>query len=423
MRTLFRVAIISEYNHFTGIGGTEYYVKLLIHGLCKFGHEVIFITKGKQLHGTEVKVENKPGAGFTVYFLPSLVSSVAEIKQEKVSAGWGYILPVLEKFDPDVIHVHTLSTFFNRVHFELCALQFKGLVFTSHVPEHYCVRGDLIQNGQHPCDGMVGAKCMICQFSKSIVIGASNALHQYHSKRINSLLQLQKIPVQFICVSKWQKKQLVSNGFDEKKIDIVRQALLMEEYTNPVKKEKRAAFSIGYLGRLTPEKGADLLLQLIKKVHDIQGIRFVLGIPLQNSFQSSVKKLKKIISECETEIVLLDSIGHDNKGDFFNEIDCLLIPSFFIETGPIVLLEAVLNGKKVIAPDIGGPLEFAAEFPEHVVSYTWNNTVAAVEAIKRMKNENAEINKDCRELFMKREEQFISDQLEVYEKVMDNRVD
>lgn len=412
-----KVVIISEYNHFTSIGGTEYYVKLLIKGLCKKGCRVLFLTQGKQVNETVHTIESESGSDYDVYFLPELHYSKQSIRLQQVSESWMYMKPILEKEQPDVIHAHTLTTFFNRFHFEQCVPFCKSLVFTSHVPEHYCSRGDLIQNGKRPCNGKVGFKCAICLFSKSVTTGIGNLLHHNHDKMLKELLQLQKIPVHIICVSDWQKKQLVSNGCEPTKITVVRQALSTDSYTGITKRRAQPVFSIGYLGRLTKDKGAALLLEVLQKASGIKNIRFVLGIPLHNSDPTLIVSLKKLIKKADTEILLMDSVDATTKSDFFNAIDCLFIPSFFMETGPIVLLEAILCGKKVLAPGVGGPLEFATEFPGEVINYEWNNRDSAFAALEAMQKSEYSIQEDQQKPFIKREEKFVADQIEVYRKI------
>jgi glycosyltransferase involved in cell wall biosynthesis len=413
-----KVAFISEYNLLTSVGGTEYYVDMLIKGMVKSGCEVILITKGNQSDRIDEQKLPVAEGTYTMFLLPSVKYTAAEIKQEIVSSSMQDISIILKRFEPDVIHIHTSTTFFNIRHIELCAKTFRHLFFTSHIPAHFCLRGDLIRNGKTPCNGIIGGQCNICIFSKSIAAGVSNILFQYSTKPLKNLERLEELGINLICVSAWQKEQLMRNGYKGKEISVVRQALISENYTAIPQHTKRDLFTVGFLGRLVPEKGSELLLNTIRNSRKVNGIRFVLGIPLKNSNPEEVIKLQQLIKSNDFDIVLMETVSAVNKADFFQAIDCLLIPSFFIETGPIVLLEAILYNKKVIAPAIGGPIEFAAEYPGDVLTYQWNNVASVIDRIQQLQQGADDQPEDKRTGFVEKERLFTSDHLSLYQKAV-----
>jgi glycosyltransferase involved in cell wall biosynthesis len=412
-----KIAIISEYNIYTTIGGTEYYVDMLIHSLCAGGNDLILITKGKQTDKIEYKKRAEKGKEFSIFFLPSLINTKPEIEQKIVSSSWHQMEQLLKEFQPDIIHVHTFTTFFNIRHFELCIKQFSPIIFTSHIPGHFCPRGDLIQNGKRPCDGKISLKCTICLFSKSLKTGTSNLLFGYVHKKLRVLEQLNAMKIQIVCVANWQKEQLVRNGYDEINIHIIRQALITSNYKNGNERIRKKKFSIGYLGRLSPEKGSVLLLKLIRRLKESPDLRFVLGIP-ENSDQAELKRMKRLLVESKVDIQLLSTVQAGNKEEFFNEVDCLLIPSFCIETGPIVLLESIFYHKKVIAPDIGGPLEYASEFPDEVFTYAWNNLDSIITVIGKIKKYTENTFDNHRLHLMSKEKKFLADHVIIYKQLM-----
>lgn len=412
-----KIAVISEYNLFTTVGGTEYYTDMLLKGLCTQGHELIFITKGMQPKQVENRQIQVAAESYSAFFLPSAGNSKAEVEQKVVSTSWKQMEPVLEQFQPDIIHVHTLTTFFNIRHFELCTQKFRNIFFTSHIPGHFCPKGDLIQNNDHPCNGKIAAKCSLCLFSKGIKTGIANLLFGYRQKVLNRLQKLNKLNVKVICTSRWQKEQMILNGYNQTAIHIIRQALITANYKKAKARLSGGKFCIGYLGRLSPEKGSAMLLKLIKLLKKESGFCFLLGIP-ENSNPDNMAELKQIMQESPAEIQVLGTIHAGNKQEFFEQIDCLLIPSYCIETGPIVLLEAAFYDKQVIAPDIGGPLEFAEEFPELVTSYSWNDVVSAITMIRKIRGRKFINSTDFESLFSAKEELFISDHLALYKRAL-----
>jgi glycosyltransferase involved in cell wall biosynthesis len=410
-----KIAIISEYNIFTTLGGTEYYVDMLLKGLNKKGHNLIFITKGDLPEGVQM-FENK--YGYNVFLLPKTNFHKEEVQQKKVSASWQIMSPILENFRPDIIHAHTSTTFFNIKHIELCKSTCSNIFFTSHIPGNFCPKGDLIQNNVKPCNGHLGIKCSICLFSLDMKSGISNIFFRHTQKLQKNLATFNNLKVQMIFTSNWQKEQAIKNGFNADSVNVIRQALntsntSINNYLAP--KLPTLKFSIGYLGRLSPEKGSALFFKLLDKYKNNSEYRFVIAIP-PNSNPDDLKTLSEIYCHSNADIEILYTIDDTNKHLFFDKIDYLIIPSFCIETGPIVLLEAIFYNKFVIAPNIGGPLEFSLEFPDNIFVYNWNSLDSAMSCIELIKSKLVE-KVQVKEIdFSERENKFIDKHIEIYSK-------
>lgn len=408
-----KIIIISEYNCWSSIGGTEYYTEMLIKGLVFLKKEVVFITFGTQNDKIIYKTACWNNFNYKVVFIPTRYFSVAEIKQEIVSSTWNDILPILKQEIPYIIHVHTYSTFFNIRHFEECAKYFNNIIFTSHIPGHFCPKGDLIKFNQQPCDGVIYSRCIFCLFSKNIKAGLSNLIFQYHKKVLGRLLLLNKLGVSLVCVSEWQRQHVISNGFDKENVTVIRQAIHVDINKKSSDEKLGCPFTVGYLGRLSKEKGSVFLLKLIDRLLNTSGINFVLGIPRNNSNNADLERLDALAIHASDRIKIMDHVNEGNKALFFKEIDCLLIPSFCIETGPIVLLEAILYNKHVLGPNTGGPSEFKKEFPDRVMTYSWNNLANAIEKILWLSKRPDTI--DDPEPFLKeREIYFMKKHMELY---------
>jgi glycosyltransferase involved in cell wall biosynthesis len=130
-----------------------------------------------------------------------------------------------------------------------------------------------------------------------------------------------------------------------------------------------------------------------------------------------VNELKVLQKIYPSNIEVLFDVAGDEKRDFFSRIDVLVIPSYCIETGPIVLLESLLYNKKVVAPDVGGPLEFHQAYPEDVLLYSWNNlndfNDKIITAMKSHFEKESTI--EYVQEFNKKQSTFISSHLSIYE--------
>ena len=240
-------------------------------------------------------------------------------------------------------------------------------------------------------------------------------LHSYWKKVLQRLQILNNLEVVLICVSDWQKQNAINNGFTKENIHVIRQAIITQNYEQPDGEHNSRDFTVGYLGRLSPEKGASFLLKVIDTLLAKSKFKFLLGIPLSNCNPDDVFSLRKLSKKAAGRITVLENINSSNKDLFFKELDCLFIPSFCIETGPIVLLESLIFNKQVIAPDVGGPLEYKEEFKENITMYKWNDLNSAIESLKlvskipRTHFDNYSILREKENLFIKMHEDIYSE--------------
>lgn len=415
-----KVALISEYNSLTTTGGTEYYTSMLAQGLVQRGFILLFISRGN--HDSDI-IEREiicDGGSYRLHLLPAHPFTDAEVRQKVLSHTWSPIHRILQSFEPDIIHLHTLSTFFNIRHIEVCRRFFRHIIFTSHIPGHFCLKGDMIRSDKRPCNGKIGIQCNLCLFTSDAKRGLATLLKGYVNKKRLQFLMLQKTVAHVVCTSQWQCQQLIRNGYPQHQLSVIRQALQTNHLAPidyPLKKRNTGKLKVGYLGRLAPEKGASLLLHLLATFRHQREVEFVLGIPT-NSDAVEMRKLQELVVEGTFPVKLYHHINSNNKAEFFREIDVLLIPSFCIETGPIVLLEAVYFGKLVLAPDIGGPFEFAAEFPGLIQLYQWNNAGDLERALQELKAMTLQNTLDYSDILVQKEPQFITDHMNLYFKTI-----
>ena len=408
-----KIAIISQYNIFTSVGGTEYYVDMLIKGLLERNHEVVFITMGNQTDNTVIESYKHREFLYKCFFLATPIFSELEIKQLVISSTWEMMQPILTQEKIDIIHVHSLTTFFNIRHFEKCKAICKNMFFTTHIPAHFCPQGDLVKFNKAPCDGILYSRCSYCVFTKSFKQGLSNLFRSQWKRVLEQIDIMNKLEIKLICVSNWQKQQAILNGYEAGKVCVVRQAIITENYNSNQPKRNVSIFTIGYLGRLSEEKGAKLLLELIAVMLQTTNYCFVLGVPIKNCNPRYLITLRKLEESGGERIRVFDDITSNNKATFFDEIDCLLIPSFFIETGPIVLLEALMFNKHIVSPNVGGPIEFKEIFENHITSYEWNLLPSAIQALQEASRKISK-GTDNAVLLKMKEKQFTDQHEEIY---------
>ena len=108
---------------------------------------------------------------------------------------------------------------------------------------------------------------------------------------------------------------------------------------------------IGYVGRLSPEKGIDNFVKAIKLLSkDRDDLRFCI-IGDGNLMDKTKLYIKNNGLEDVTSI--LGRIDQDELPKYLNELQMLVIPSY-TEGLPNIMLEAMACGTPVLAPSVGG---------------------------------------------------------------------
>ena len=113
---------------------------------------------------------------------------------------------------------------------------------------------------------------------------------------------------------------------------------------------------IGFLGRLSEEKGLEHLIQasILMKKNNTNHLIFIAGDLEDSRFKKNINKLLKI-SKKNKEIIFLGKLSDEKKNDFYNSIDVLVLPSLnSFEAFGLVQLEAMSHGKPVIVSDLRG---------------------------------------------------------------------
>lgn len=119
-----------------------------------------------------------------------------------------------------------------------------------------------------------------------------------------------------------------------------------------IQRDPARGFVIGYVGRLVPEKGVDLLLEAVSELTGIWRLRIVGAGPEQDSLEALTRRLG--ISDRVTFEGELPSL---RMPAFYRELDALVVPSRsrpnWVEQFGRVLTEGMACGVPVIGSDCG----------------------------------------------------------------------
>jgi glycosyltransferase involved in cell wall biosynthesis len=148
---------------------------------------------------------------------------------------------------------------------------------------------------------------------------------------------------------------------------------------------------LAFLGRISPEKGADRAIEIAKRV----------GMPLK--IAAKVDRVDRRYFKRVVEPLLSDSgvewigeITDQQKNEFLGKAHALLFPIDWPEPFGLVMIEAMACGTPVIAYDRGSVPEV---MENGVTGFVVRELDQAVEATRRVRNVSRAC---CREVFEKR---------------------
>ena len=125
----------------------------------------------------------------------------------------------------------------------------------------------------------------------------------------------------------------------------------------PIKREKNQKIKIAYVGKICNYKGVPNLLNAIDKTKNHKELE--LNLIGHGNLEES-KNIIDSLDNRKTKVNYLGAIAQDDLATFLKTCDVFILPSFF-EGLPLVVIEALASGAKVICTDLPGLDEFLGE--------------------------------------------------------------
>ena len=146
-------------------------------------------------------------------------------------------------------------------------------------------------------------------------------------------------------------------------------AYVMENWTQPVNISRRAVLNrsepavIGYLGRLSPDKGVDVLAEAVKELdrRTPGGYRLLLAGEPRFVTPEDVRKVEDSLEEVSN---ITTRAGWISREDFFSTVDLAVFPSVWDEPFGLVVAEAMSAGCPFVITNAGAlPSVAGHDFP------------------------------------------------------------
>ena len=361
------------------VGGTEVYVAALCRELRGWGITSIIAAPGLEdshyLHDA------------TNVFRFAVSPSFAPFQgggDPMAAKGFGKLLDQLK---PQIVHFHAQSPAVSVLALREARQRGIATVYTYHTPTGSCHRGTLMRWGIQPCDGRLTAmRCAACQLhhlgvpklvsqALAMTSWATHSLARWFpqkacwqiplrasklaDKRHRSIQEWWAGMDRIVALCDWTERLLRFNGVPHPKVSKVRHGLT-QEVSRPLLTKRHSQIDgitkLVFLGRLDPNKGVHLLLDALDQAPGLE-IQIDFYTLLESEPGPYVRELLDRLNR-EPRTKVCQPAKASEVISVLTHYDALLVPSQWMETGPLVVLEAFASGIPVIGSHLGGIAEW-----------------------------------------------------------------
>ncbi|MCC8984481.1 glycosyltransferase [Bradyrhizobium acaciae] len=303
------------------------------------GEDVVFEAEVELLRGAGHCVEMLTVSNEAIDSLAARIATTLSIADN--ADGKRVVAEAIDRFRPDVVHVHNFFPLLSPAVFDLCRQKRVPAVVTLHNYRTICTGGMLLRDGRicHKCLDYghlwgVAHRCYRGSLPGSMASAYMIARHQRRGTWSRPGLRL-------IALTQFAKTLFAQAGFDAGRIDV--KPNFMADPGAPDPATPRSGLL--YVGRLSREKGVGVLLEAVAGT----------GVPL------------RIVGEGPERVALearapgnVTFLGALSRAEVLREMAnarALVLPSLWYEGFPMVVVEAFARGTPVIASEIGGLAE------------------------------------------------------------------
>ncbi len=321
-----------------------------------------------------------------------------KLKAAKRLMGWGDIKlafnRILDDFKPDIVHLHNIHSYLSPVLAQLAKKRGCRVVWTLHDYKLLCPSYACLLN-EKPCEKCIGHskthvlknRCM----KGSLVASAMAWLEAQKWKRN----KLEEVTDAFICPSEFMASKMKKDGFNPEKLHVVCNHIDPEklesmrnvqhtmhneecksELTSKLAKRQtseavnqRGDYFV-YVGRLSPEKGVETLLDVASKLP--YTLKLAGDGPL-------LDQLKQQYSE-NHNIEFCGRLDARQVAELLSMARFSVVPSEWYENNPLSVIESLCAGTPVVGARIGGIPELLDE--NNGMAFTSGDRNELVHAIK-----------------------------------------
>jgi glycosyltransferase involved in cell wall biosynthesis len=344
------VKILLVHNEYGKFSGEEAVVQSLSRLLAEHGHQVHHFSR------SSANIPDMRLGEIRAFF-----SGIYSFSSKKAMRQY------LREFKPDIVHIHNLFPLISPSILPVCRKAGIPVVMTVHNYRLVCPNGLHMTHGQI-CEKCSGGKewwCVIRNCEGSFFKSFGYALRNYIARTLRLFHDNVAI---YACLTEFQRQKLIDAGFQESRIVVIPNMCNVQGAESATNGEY-----VGFVGRISPEKGIDVLLQCAKILKHIP-------FKVAGDFESDICK------SAPPNVEFCGFLQGDDLDMFRQQMRIAVMPSIWYETFGLVLAEAASYGKPVIVSRLGAMAEIVedgrtglhfepgnAEDLAEKIQYLWDN--------------------------------------------------
>lgn len=250
------------------------------------------------------------------------------------------ISKLLAEEKPDVVHVHNVFPLISPSVLGVCRRAGVPVVMTVHNYRLVCPNGLHMPKGSSEiCERCCGGReywCLLKRCEENLFKSLGYSLRNYVARQ--SGMYRHNVAI-YICLTEFQRQRLLAEGFAPERLTVVPNMI----DSSMSRSMNGADGYVAYVGRISPEKGVDCLLEAAQAV-------------LQVSFRiaGDCSSMQKRVDGAPANVEYVGQIPNAQVAEFIGDSRFVVLPSIWFEGFPMVLVEAMMCEKAVIASRIGG---------------------------------------------------------------------
>lgn len=245
----------------------------------------------------------------------------------------------IASFRPDIVHLHNIHSYLSPAVAQMAKESGIPVVWTLHDYKLICGAYSCLQNG-NPCTDCISSPTAILRH-KCMKNSAAASLLAFAESRKWNRRKLECMTDAFICPSGFMRDKMVSGGFSSGKLCVLHNFLpsLPTVEDKPLRRSGAC-----YIGRLSPEKGVEYLLDAAVKAG--WELTVAGAGPLENELKQRFGSARNII--------FAGQLNAQDVANLLAKSALSVIPSLCYENNPLAVIESLCTGTPVAGTNIGG---------------------------------------------------------------------
>jgi glycosyltransferase involved in cell wall biosynthesis/MoaA/NifB/PqqE/SkfB family radical SAM enzyme len=348
--------------------GSEVYTQTLCHGLAD-RHEVHVFTREEDPFAPDyaVRQETDPDDPRALLHLVNVPRTRDRYRHAGVDQRFAELC---DRLRPDVVHIGHLNHLSTSLVAEAAG---RGIpiVYTLHDYWVMCPRGQFMQ--MHPedpgdlwaaCSGQEDRKCAERCYARYFS-GAPEKEQEdtaywtgWVARRMRHVREMAELVDVFIAPARYlERRYHEAFGLPERKLVYLDYGFDLARLRGRAR-DPGEPFTFGYIGTHIPAKGIHHLIEAFGRVGGDARLR-IWGRPRGQETEALQAMAARLPGGARDRVEWLPEYrNQDIVRDVFNRVDCIVVPSIWVENSPLVIHEALQARVPVITANTGGMAEY-----------------------------------------------------------------